>query len=141
MGQPCNVSYNCIACDIASHCKGQLALGIAEVVALQDFPERNGVLVIVWHFNADGRLSGNRCFHSNALCRQGKGNVICKAGDLGNLDAGGRLNFVPCNRWASGNPGNADRNAEAVECIHQNTSIFLEFLLGGRISGTADAGL
>ena len=139
MRQPGDVAYDGISGDVPSHRKRQLAPGTAETVALQDFPERNGVLVAVGDFDADGRLSGNGRLDADPLRCQRKGNVVCQSGDLGDLDAGGRLYLIPCDGRSPENPGDADGHAETFQRLYQNAGFFFHFLVYRRVSGTADA--
>ena len=139
--QPCDVANNTVSGDISAHGKGELAAGIAEVIALQNFPQGDGVLVAVGDFDADGRLAGNWRFDTDTLRCQREGDIIRQTGDLRNLDTGGGLNFIACDRRPSGDAGDADGHAKAVERVHQNAGLFLQLLLRSRVVGTADARL
>ena len=138
MGQPCNVADDGVAGNIPPHGKRQLALGTAEAVALQNLPQGNGVLVAVGDFDADRRLPRNGGFDADTLCRQRQGNVICQSGDLGNLDAGGRLYLIPRDGRTAENTGNADSHAKAFQRVHQNARFFFHLLIYRGVAGTAD---
>ena len=120
MGQPCNVADDGVAGNIPPHGKRQLAL------------------VAVGDFDADRRLPRNGGFDADTLCRQRQGNVVCQSGDLGNLDAGGRLYLIPRDGRTAENTGNADSHAKAFQRVHQNARFFFHLLIYRRVAGTAD---
>ena len=81
--------------DILTCCKGKLRLCILEFRRLDQIPEHDRTVFLIWNLNADSRFSRNRRFDTDIRCRQIQLDIIGKTHNLAYLHTHFRLKLIP----------------------------------------------
>ena len=118
--------------DILSDGEGQAALGILEFVRFENFAQRDCILGVVRHLNAECRLALDRR-NTHGQTAEIQTDIVSERRNLRDFDAGSGLDLIARNRRTSADAGDPDRHAEARERIDQLLAFFAQLRSSVRI--------
>ena len=137
MGHLRNVRHHDLSRNVLAHTEGQLRLRFLELPGVQHISEINDLSLLIGYLDTYGRLSGNRRLDTDIRRRKTHLDIIGQRHNLRHLDALLRLQLIARHCRSHGNVRHRHPDTEALQRLLQGNGIFLNFLSGVRILGTA----
>ena len=135
MGHLGDIGDDDLTRNVASEHGSELALGVAELVGIDQLAHGNHADNLVRHLDADCRLTRDRRFDTHAVGGEVERDIVREVGDFADFDAGRRLQLIARDRRAAADVDDLGVDAEAVERIDQLAGILLQLLTRARVVG------
>ena len=123
------ISDNGLSGDVLTYREFNPRLRIPEFSGIDDFAEPHHIDLIVFHFNSDDGLSGNRCFDANTLRPEIQRDIVGKIDDLADLDANVGLYFISGDCRTLSNLNHSGIDIEILHSLFQKACFVLQIVV------------